>query len=120
MDLDTLRLLIPDTDPSNQIFSDDDLDLFLTLAGGGVFLAAALALETIATDEALIYKIVSTDDLNVNGVTGAAQVLLVRAKTLRTDQDRADANANATDAFNLVFRDDPIPVYPEGVVRWYW
>lgn len=120
-DVESLRLLIPDMGTGDdQIFSDTDLALFLTLTGNKVFLATAMALETIATDETLLYKIVTTDDLSVNGVTGASQVLLVRAKTLRADQDRVDAEAGSTDAFNLVFRDDVSPTYPEASAPWYW
>ena len=119
-DIDSVRLLIPDMDSSDKIFEDSSIELFLTLAGGKVFLAAAMALETIAVDESLLYKIVTTDDLSVNGVTGAAQVLLVRAKTLRSDQDRADAAADIGSAFNLVFSDDITPTYPEACAPWAW
>ena len=75
--LDDVRLLIPDLAPApDQIFTDAQINQFLTLSGQKVFLAAARALEVVAADEALVYKIVRTDDLSINGVTGAAQVLL--------------------------------------------
>mgnify|MGYP003605661387 CR=1 FL=1 len=106
-----MRVLIPDMDPSNPIFGDGDLAVFLTLANQKVFLATALALETVATDETLVYKIVTTDDMSVNGVTGAVQVLLARAKTLRADQDKADSAADAQYAFNLVFPASPFDVW---------
>lgn len=93
-DVDSVRLLIPDLDTSNQALSDNQITSLLTLSDGKVFLAAARALEIIATDEALVYKIVTTDDLSVNGVTGATQVLLARAKTLRADQAQADSDAH--------------------------
>lgn len=116
-DIDSLRLLIPDTDPDNPIFSDGDLTLFMSLAEQKVFLAAAMALETIATDEALVYKITTTDDMNVNGVTGAVQVLLARAKTLRGDQDRLDIAGEP--GFFLTFPEDPFAwCYPEAAARW--
>lgn len=89
MSIEQVRLLIPDTDSANQAFTDNQIQTFLTLSGDRVFLAAARALEVIATDEALIYKIVRTDDLSVNGVNGA-EVLLARAKRLREDQEQAD------------------------------
>ncbi|MFA5387646.1 MAG: hypothetical protein WC322_04670 [Candidatus Paceibacterota bacterium] len=115
-DTESLRLLIPDSDTTSPIFSDGDLTLFMTLSDQKLFLAAAMALETIATDEALVYKITTTDDMNVNGVTGAVQVLLARAKTLRADQDRLDNNAQP--GFFLTFPENPFYCYPEAAARW--
>ena len=111
-----MRVLIPDMDPDNPIFGDGELAVFLSLADQKVRLATALALETVATDETLVYKIVTTDDMSVNGVTGAVQVLLARAKTLRADQDKVDAAADSQYAFGLVFPSDPFAVWgrPEG------
>ena len=111
-DIDQVRLLIPDNDPGNQAFSDDQIQTFLSLSGNRVFLAAARALEVIATDEALIYKIVRTDDLSVNGVTGA-DFLLNRAKQLRADQDKADAEEG--NAFFLTFPDPLFGRTPEAM-----
>lgn len=84
-----VRALIPDVDETNPVLTDDLIDTYLVLSGNKVFAAAAMALEAIAVDEALVYKIVSTDDLSVNGVTGAT-MLLARAKTLRGQQEDAD------------------------------
>ena len=103
-DIGKVRALIPDTAPvpldvtGDFTLSDDLITAYLSLANGGVFLAAALALEAIAVDETLTYKIVSTDDLSINGVTGAQQ-LLARAKTLRTQQDTA--NQEGVSAFYI-------------------
>ena len=108
-----VRLLIPDTDPSNQALSDGQITELLTLSNNRVFLAAAYALEIIATDEALVYKIVRTDDLSVNGVTGAVQVLLERAKGLRNDQDKADIESAPDEGFVLIFPDQS-PLRPEA------
>lgn len=113
-DKDDVRLLIPDLEPApRQIFTDTQIDQFLTLSNGGVFLAAARALEVIAADEALVYKIVRTDDLSVNGVTGAVQVLLERAKGLRDDQTKADIENAPEEGFVLVFPDQT-PRRPEA------
>lgn len=100
MSVDQVRLLIPDTDPTNQIFTDPQIETFLLLSGDKVFLAAARALEVAATDEAMTYKIVRTDDLSVNGVTGA-ELLLSRARRLRDDQNQSDAAAEGS--FFLTF-----------------
>lgn len=86
-----VRALIPDVDEDNFILTDELIDTYLSLAGDKVFLATALALEAIAVDETLTYKITRTDDLSVNGVTGAEQLRL-RAKDLRAQQDQDDLN----------------------------
>lgn len=119
-EIDDVRLLIPDLDADNQAFTDDQITSFLTLSDGKVFLAAARAIEVIAADEALVYKIVSTDDLNINGVTGAAQVLLARAKTLRADQSQADMDATPSDSFALVFPEDRYATWPEASAYPVW
>lgn len=103
--IDDVRLLIPDTDPSSQALDDSQIERLLSLSNDKVFLAAARALEIIAVDEALVYKIVRTDDLSVNGVTGAVQVLLERAKGLRADQDKADIESSPDEGFVLIFPD---------------
>lgn len=113
-DIDTVRLLIPDLDADNPAFTDSQITSLLVLTRDRVFLAAALALEIIAADEALIYKIVTTDDLSVNGVTGASQVLLARAKQLRADQDKADIETSPNEGFQLIFPAQGGAVVPEA------
>lgn len=108
--VDDVRLLIPDLGDA-PVFSNQQIESFLTLSGQKIFLAAALALEVIATDEALTYKIVRTDDLSVNGVTGA-DLLIQRAKGLRDTQTAQDTAAG--EAFHLVFPEDPYPFPPEA------
>lgn len=108
-----VRLLIPDLE-SPPIFDDNKIEQFLNLAGGKPFLAAALALEVIATDEVLTYRIVRTDDLSVNGVTGA-EVLLRRASNLRQQQN--DADTAAGEAFHLVFPNEA-EWYPPEASPW--
>lgn len=76
-----VRLLINDTTMS-PVFSDAELNAFLTLEGEVVKRAAALALETIAGDEALTSKVIRTQDLTTDGAKVAAQ-LLAQAKTWR-------------------------------------
>lgn len=65
-DTGRIRLLIGDTDLTAPLFSDEELDAFLDLEGS-VYLAAALALDTIANDEALTLKAVTVLDLTTNG-----------------------------------------------------
>lgn len=93
-DVALVRLLIADEDaPPNQLFGDAKLQSFLQLEGSNIKLAAAQALETIATSEVLVSKVIKTQDLSTDGAKVAAQ-LSAQAKALReqvaTEKDAAD------------------------------
>lgn len=85
-----VRLLVPDTDEDDLLFSDEQISAFLTVEGSSVRRAAAAVLETIASNEAMVSKKIRTLDLQTDGPAVAAE-LRARAKTLR-DQDAADAD----------------------------
>lgn len=76
-----VRLLVADVDSTNAVFTDDEIDTFLALEVD-VFTSAALALETIAVNEALVLKVIQTLDLKTDGAK-LAEVLLKRAAALR-------------------------------------
>jgi hypothetical protein len=90
-----VRLLIPDNDEVNFVFDDLEIDTFLALEGEDVRLAAAQALETIASNSALVLKVIRTQDLQTDGAKLSAE-LRDRAKGLR-----AQVAGGATDG------DDP-------------
>lgn len=77
-----VRLLVPDTDADNQIFDDSAITAFLTLENNNVRMAAALALDTIASSEVMVSKVIKTQDLQVDGAKVAAE-LRARAQALR-------------------------------------
>jgi hypothetical protein len=77
-----VRLLITDTDPEEQIFEDDEISAFLALESDDALLAAAQALETIATSEALVQKRIQLLDLSTDG-PAVAKSLMERAASLR-------------------------------------
>ena len=79
-----LRLLIADVDDDRQVFTDEQVRAFLAMNGGSVKLAAAAALDTIATDEALASKVVRTQDLQTDGAK-LADTLAKRAERLRQE-----------------------------------
>lgn len=85
-----VRLLATDTDTSNQIFSDAEVDAFLNLHGADVLYAAAEALDTIATNEALVLKVLSVMDVSTSGDRLAA-ALMARADKLRKQSDEHPA-----------------------------
>ena len=95
---DRVRLIITDTNPEKQIFKNEEIDEFLAMEGSEVKPAAALALETIATSEALTLKVISLLDLSTNGVALSAE-LRARAKDLRAQE------AEEFDSYD-VFEDD--------------
>lgn len=89
-DAGRVRLLIFDTDTvtaANQIFSDAEIDAFLDMEDTSVRRAAALALETIATQEVLIQKVVRNMDLQTDGARVSAE-LRARAKSLREQEEQ--------------------------------
>lgn len=86
-----VRTLIPDTDKvfgdagDEYLFADEQIDNFLTIAGGSVLRAAGLAMIAVGNSEALISKVIKTQDLQTDGSKlqdkwrEAGETLLARA-----------------------------------------
>lgn len=86
------RVLIPDTEAvfdGNTMFSDDDIADFLTAANNSVLRAAGYANLSIASSEALISKVIKTQDLSTNGAA-VANALVLKANALFERADKAD------------------------------
>lgn len=82
-DVGKVRLLLQDLDPSKPVFpSDDMIQSFLDLELGDVKQAAALGLETIAGNRALVLQVMQILDLKTDGQK-TAQGLLAVAERLR-------------------------------------
>lgn len=81
-----VRLRISDVDAANPVFTDEEVDAFLAAEPDDWRLAAALALETIATNEALVLKIIRTLDLQTDGAR-LADSLAKQAEALRSQVD---------------------------------
>jgi len=79
---DRVRLLITDTDMAHAIFQDEEVDEFLALEDQDVRLAAAQALDVIASSEALILKVIKLLDLSTDG-KALSEALRAHAKELR-------------------------------------
>lgn len=86
---DQVRLLIPDVDPDWQLFGDDQIGGFLALERNVVKRAAAAALETAASNEALVSKVIRSQDLATDGAK-VSDALLKRAAELRRQADEDD------------------------------
>lgn len=93
-DTGKVRLLIFDTNAAAYVFEDEEIAVFLGMEASSVKRAAALALETIASNEAFTQKAIRLLDLSTDGPKVAAE-LRARARVLR-EQDAADvADAEA-------------------------
>lgn len=79
------------------ILSDDDITTFETLEGD-VKLASAMALDTIASSEALVQKVIRILDLSTDGAA-VADSLRAHAKTLR-EQVTVELEAEGDGAFD--------------------
>jgi hypothetical protein len=89
-DIGIVRLLITDVDEDNLLFDDAQITAFLTLEGG-VKLAAAAALDAIARSEALVSKVIRTQDLATDGAKLATE-LRASASELRRQVKDGDAD----------------------------
>jgi hypothetical protein len=89
-DVGKVRLLIQDMDEDNPIFPDDaQIEAFLEIEGDTVKLAAALALESIAGNRALVLQVITLLDLRTDGQK-VAQALLDTAKRWRETFDSGE------------------------------
>lgn len=77
-----VRLLIPDRVSADAFFQDDEITGLLSIEGGNVKRGAALALETMASSEAYVQKVIRLMDLQTNGAQ-TAKALMDRAAALR-------------------------------------
>lgn len=113
-DLGQVRLLIADTDETNLVLTDAQVTAFLTIEGDSVLRAAAMALETIAVDQALVLKVIQTLDVKTDGAK-VADTLLKRAKQLRDQADQTDVDAD--DDFAVAEFADPVFGYRDRMRR---
>ena len=84
-DVGKVRLLLNDTNDTDEVFTDGELQAFLDLEGS-IKLAAAQALDTIADNEALASKVLTSTDVKIDGAR-LADSLRKRAETLRSQAD---------------------------------
>lgn len=126
-----LRLLIADlaTDPAKQLLSNDMVDGYLhrwgitdgetqTFLRGPVGRAAADALDAIATNEALIGKVMRTaDGVSTDGAK-LADALRKQAQSLRVQADKDDLEEGDIDAAFGVVEFAPYPPRGPELAGW--
>lgn len=87
----TVRLLVSDVDLSDPLFEDNEIERFLALRGDDELLAAALALRTIAGNEAQVLKVIRLLDLDIDGAA-VSKELRQLASTLEASADDVGAD----------------------------
>lgn len=92
-DVGKIRVLIPDNKGDAYVFEDDELAAFYALEGNSLKRAAALALETIASNEVMVLKIIRLLDISTDGAK-VSDALLKRAEKLRSQADDEETAAN--------------------------
>lgn len=96
-----VRLLCTDLNEVAPLLTDAQITALLTLESGNVRLAAAQALDTIASSEALVSKKIRTQDLQTDG-PAVAEELRKRAEALRRQADGIDPSTGEPFAFDIV------------------
>ena len=91
-----VRLLIQDDNETYEFFTDAKIDCFITLAGDlegdPVFNGSALALESWASNQVMIIKVVSLLDVTTDGAA-VSKEMRERAIALRADAITSSSDA---------------------------
>lgn len=106
-DVGKVRVLIADThqfdyDQDNKPryrLSDDEIKAFLEIADKKVYSAASAALWSIAANEALINKVIKTEDLQTDGAKLATELRLLARDMLNRQKELDEKEAALGDAF---------------------
>lgn len=101
-DIGDVRILIQDTDivpTTDAIFSDEEIQVFLTL-GGSVQTAAGLALKAIAADKAKLSKLMRTLNWTQDDRQAASALLAIADSMIADDIAFGSAESSYTD-FNI-------------------
>jgi len=100
-----VRLYAQDTVTANAIFTDDEIDAFLTANSSNIYLAAADALDIIAANQAYVLKVISNNGLSTNGPSVAAAL----RETAKTWREKALSNIGTSDTGVIIVPnpDDP-------------
>lgn len=119
--LAVVRALIPDTEEvfdGETLFTDDDLGNYYIAGRGSTLRAAGFAILAIATSEAMISKVIRTQDLQTDGAK-LAEALRKHAETLFGRADKED-ELDGGFYFNIVdFQSGWTSTTPE-LTEWNW
>ena len=91
-----VRLLIQDTDETYEFYNDAAIDAFITMAGyldgNTVFNASAIALESWASNQVMVIKVVELLDIVTDGAA-VSREMRMRAAVLRADAITSSSDA---------------------------
>ena len=119
-DVGKVRLLLNDVDEDNQVFPDDQIQAFLDLERSSVKRAAAQAIDSQATNEALALKVLKDHQVQTDGAK-LADAMRRHADSLRKqarEDEDADDDGYFFDVVNIVDGGDCRPertAYPWGL-----
>ena len=99
-----VRVLIPDRVATQYFFEDEELAVLFAMQSGSsdtvkILKTTAVALETMASDEAYVQKAIKLLDLTTNG-PATAEALLKRARLLREQAAVEEADATTVAEFD--------------------
>lgn len=94
-----VRRTIPDRVEADAIWTDEEIDSFLSDEGNNWRRATALALETMASDHLLVLKVIKVQNIETN-TDRMASAMLRRAQALR--EQAKDAESDDGDAWDII------------------
>lgn len=106
-----VRLLLSDVDESNEVFSDAEIGAFLAIENGSVKRAAAQAIDTQATNEALAVKVLKDHQVETDGAK-LADSMRKHADSLRAQAKFDEENGDAGyffDVVDVIGCESPVP-----------
>lgn len=96
-----VRLLLSDVDEGNEVFTDEEITAFLVIENGSVKRAAAQAIDTQATNEALAVKVLKDHQVETDGAK-LADSMRKHADSLRAQAKWDEENGDAGFYFDVV------------------
>lgn len=95
-----VRLLVPDT-AEPFVFTDEEIQAYLSISKDNIKRAAANALDAIASSTVMLLKLVKTDDITVDG-PAVGKELRLRARALRDEADADDLEDAMSEGFQII------------------
>lgn len=89
-DIGAVRMIVQDINAEQALFNDKAITRLLTLNGNDIRLAAAAALDIMASNQAMILKVIRLLDLSTDGAA-VARALREHASQLRKDVAETDS-----------------------------
>jgi len=119
-----VRVLIPDTDQvfgeakDEYLFSDEQLQTFIVIGKGNALYAAGLAMTAVGNSEALISKVIVSQDLETDGAKVQKEWAANGARYIQWG--RAELAEEGFEFFELVYPTaHRTPELTEPVLPWY-